>query len=276
MAEISLSREPRIALGSCTPILQLAPGVELREFVSASCGAKGLSSGTAIFEPGAELPYHLHPFSEAVTVVSGEAEVRVEGRPCYLSQLDGVHFPSGTAHAIVNRSTSAKLVAHWAFATAHPTRQLVPGRFDRDGQPFDRAVLQTPEHIVRFFEAESYELAEDAFFTDLFGRRFGTVGICGGCAWFAPGASLPCHIHRCDESITIIRGEAVCQVIGEQWQLSNCDTAFIPEGRPHRFLNKGSEGMAMIWVYASDEPERTILDPGYCTGGLVWPGRERV
>jgi len=26
--------------------------------------------------------------------------------------------------------------------------------------------------------------------------------------------------------------------------------------------------MAMIWVYAGSEPERTIVDTGYCTGHL--------
>jgi hypothetical protein len=28
--------------------------------------------------------------------------------------------------------------------------------------------------------------------------------------------------------------------------------------------------MAMIWVYAGGEPERTIVDTGYCTGVLEW------
>jgi hypothetical protein len=28
--------------------------------------------------------------------------------------------------------------------------------------------------------------------------------------------------------------------------------------------------MAMVWVYAGDEPERTILDAGYCDGTLRW------
>ncbi len=28
--------------------------------------------------------------------------------------------------------------------------------------------------------------------------------------------------------------------------------------------------MAMIWVYAGSEPERNILDVGYCKGTLEW------
>ena len=48
----------------------------------------------------------------------------------------------------------------------------------------------------------------------------------------------------------------------------NCDTICIPRGRPHRFLNRGDEPMAMIWVYAGDEPDREIVDQGFCDGIL--------
>jgi hypothetical protein len=27
----------------------------------------------------------------------------------------------------------------------------------------------------------------------------------------------------------------------------------------------------MVWVYAGNEPVRTIVDAGYCSGALVWP-----
>ena len=180
-----LAREPKIAPGTCTPVPQLAPGVELREFVSANCDARGLSSGTATFEPGAELAYHLHVFSEPVTVVSGEVEVLVKERSYHLSPLDGMHFPLGTAHSIVNRAADRKLVAHWACATANTARKLLSNGFDQAGKSSDVMPLQTPEYVIRFPESESYELAEDAVFTGLFGRRFGTAGIFGGYALFA-------------------------------------------------------------------------------------------
>ena len=54
-------------------------GVFLRTFVSESCGATGFSTGTATFDSRASLPYHVHPFSEAVTVLEGQAQVFVEG-----------------------------------------------------------------------------------------------------------------------------------------------------------------------------------------------------
>jgi hypothetical protein len=60
----------------------------------------------------------------------------------------------------------------------------------------------TPETIVRFVSDSTYELAQNAFFNDLFARRFGSTGICGGYGNFLPGASLPCHIPR-DTSLSM-------------------------------------------------------------------------
>jgi len=61
-------------------------------------------------------------------------------------------------------------------------------------------------------------------------------------------------------------------VQGRAYELSDCGTAYVPEGLPHRFLNESTEDMAMIWVYAGPEPDRQIVDNGYCSGSLVWPG----
>jgi putative monooxygenase len=61
-------------------------------------------------------------------------------------------------------------------------------------------------------------------------------------------------------------------VSGRRYELSGYDTAFIPKGIPHRFMNKSNSEMAMIWVYAGDEPDRRIVDSRYCSGVLVWHG----
>lgn len=250
----------------------LAPGIELREFASARCGAQGFSTGTARFDPGAALAYHVHECSEAVTIIEGEARLLVEGRAHHLSQMDAVHLPAGVAHAVTNASTDSVMVALSAFGSAAPTREFVDDRYGTAKPVPANLEPDLPEHIIRFSQAESYELSEGARFRDLFAGRFGAVGICGGYGLFQPGASLPCHIHKFDESITIIEGEAVCLVQGQRYQLSGCDTAVVPQGRPHRFLNLSANPMAMIWVYAGSEPERTVVDPGYCAGTLTWPG----
>jgi quercetin dioxygenase-like cupin family protein len=242
----------------------------LRSFASAECGAKGISTAAAVFGPGAQLPYHKHGFSEAVTILEGQATFSVEGRRYCLRPFDCIHVPTGTAHEVLNASQRESLVALSAFASASATQELVQLEFvvvDRlEGLPGPN----DPERIVRSADAPGYELALGTSFYDLFAARFGAVGICGGYGRFNPGTALPCHIHDYDESITIVEGKALCQVMGRRYRLTGYDTAFVPAGRPHRFINESPKKMAMVWVYAGDEPARTIVKAGYCTGSLHW------
>jgi mannose-6-phosphate isomerase-like protein (cupin superfamily) len=189
-----------------------------------------------------------------------------------LGPRDCVHVPAGTAHQVENGDADDQLVAHWAFATAKPTRTQVNRSFPIEDRSFGFPGQSDPETIVRCDGKAIYELSENAFFCDLFAHRFGAQGICGGYGRFLPGASLPCHIHDFDESITIVSGSAVCLVQGRQYELSGCDTAFIPRGKPHRFLNGSDDEMAMIWVYAGNEPDRQIVLAKYCSGEIEWPG----
>lgn len=263
-------RSECIISGQCEPLAELLPQVALRTFASAQCGAEAMTTGTATFLPGARLPYHKHGVSEAVTILEGEALFAVEGRHYHLNPFDCIHVPSGVAHEVVNPSTGVPLVALSAFASSTPSREAVSDQFVREDRSSVNPHHDDPEHIIRFSEAPSYELAPGTEFYDLFAGRLGAVGICGGYGTFQTGSSLPCHVHDYDESITIIEGEATCEVMGRRYHLSGCDTAFVPQGRPHRFLNESSRLMAMVWVYAGSEPERTIVDVGYCTGTLRW------
>jgi quercetin dioxygenase-like cupin family protein len=251
--------------------VSLGRGLWFREFVSQACAAEGFSTGTTTFSPGALARYHKHAFSEAITILSGGAQVRIEGRSYLLEPFDCISVPAGVAHEVTNGSQKSPLSALSAFASAVPSSELVDQVFAIHSCGLANP-SPDPESIVRFAHAETYELSEGAEFRDLFASRFGALGICGGYGRFQPGASLPCHIHQFDESITIVEGDAVCLVQGNRYTLSRCDTAFVPEGRPHRFLNDSDFPMAMIWVYAGSEPERTLLKPEYCDGTLTWPG----
>jgi quercetin dioxygenase-like cupin family protein len=249
-------------------------GVELYTFVSEACGATGFSTGIAKFDHSAFLPYHSHTFSEAITVLQGSTRVLVEGRGYRLNPRDSVHIPAGVAHQVENCAEDNDLVAHWSFATATPSRELVNRVFPVDERGTGDSTDEDPETIVRYKSESVYELSPGAFFLDLFAHRFGARGICGGHGRFLPGASLPCHIHDFDESITIVRGTAVCLVQGHRYELSDNDTAFVPKGLPHRFLNLSDAEMAMVWVYAGDEPDRRVVQSEYCSGELAWRGAE--
>src|SRR5262249_27260053 len=151
-----------------------------------------------------------------------------------------------------NASDTKELVMHWAFATSEPRRSFVGTKFEVQERGLGQPKKGEPEHIARFDKAEIYPLADGTKFRDLFASRFGSKGICGGYGEFQPGTGWPCHIHKFDESITIVKGRAKCQVAGHEYSVGDCDTGMVPTGLPHRFLNEGDEPMAMIWVYAVD------------------------
>lgn len=263
------SRTETLIKGDHPDLASLAPGVQARPFASAALGARNFSTGLVIIEPGAKLTYHKHTFSEAITVLEGELNFDVEGRRYQLYALDCIHVPAGTVHAALNPSRRETCIAHYAFATENATRELVDKSFSHVIRGLDDPRPGEPEHLARYFKTDKYPLAQGTRFRDLFARRFGSAGICGGYGEFSPGTGLPCHIHEYDESITIVRGEAVCEVAGRRYKVSNRDTVLIPQGLCHRFFNDSSDTMAMVWVYAGDEPERTILDVGYCLGTMT-------
>lgn len=231
-----------------------------------------MCTGIAVFSPGGALPYHRHDVSEAFTVLSAEALAMVEGRTYRMGPLDCLHVPAGVAHSVMNPSTKKKLTIHTAFGAVRPRRDFVTDSFHLVERNYGLPDEKAPEHMVRFGQATMYKLANGTSFCDLFAGRFGSVGICGGYGEFQPRAGLPCHTHDYDESITIVRGTATCQVMGARYQLSGCDTAMVPSGRPHRFLNGSREVMAMIWVYAGSEPQRNLVNARFCNGDWHWKG----
>jgi quercetin dioxygenase-like cupin family protein len=258
-------RLERVTHVASAPALELVQGVSVIFFANEDLGAKGFSTGLARFKPGAQLPCHKHECGESITVLQGRCDITVEGRTYRLAPYDSLHVPAGVAHGMKSLEASNELLAHAAFSSATVTRELVTTPFaERDLR--DAAVSEGAEALSRFSTAEEYELSARAMFRDLFAKRLGSKGICGGYGRFAPGASLPCHTHLYDESITIVEGGATCLVAGRRYSLSGCDTALVPKGQPHRFINETNAPMAMVWVYAGDEPERVIVDNAICSG----------
>ena len=265
---MNIRRKEQIISGSCEPSPESHEELAVCIFASDAIGARGFSTGMTTYASGAAMPNHIHDVSEAMTILEGSARVLVEGREYVLSPYDCIHLPAGTAHYVENAMAEPMLRVHSAFASAGAITGVV-----HSGFPFVARESCAPpvETLIRFDECPVYELSPGALFRDLFARRLGSVGICGGYGLFSPGASLPCHTHNYDESITIVLGEASCQVRGSRYQLAGYDTAIVPEGEPHRFINESDGEMAMIWVYAGDEPDRVIVDNGYCSGVTTWP-----
>lgn len=77
------------------------------------------------------------------------------------------------------------------------------------------------------------------------GARTMTAGV----ATFDPGASIIPHTHPCEETVTIIEGEATACVDGKEFHLNKYDTTIMPPNVPHYFANNSDRPMAIAYFY---------------------------
>jgi 2-dehydro-3-deoxyglucarate aldolase/4-hydroxy-2-oxoheptanedioate aldolase len=244
--------------------VEIERGVIFQPLVGAHNDARNLTTGIINFLPGAELPYHVHPHAEAVTVLSGRLAFEVEGRRYVLNPLDNVYVAKETPHHAANLSANQPAVAHIAMASHSPRRTLVERTFVRREMPGDAGGQAGAERINRHATTNWYEPAQGARFQDFYNRDLGCPEMSGGYGLFQPDGRLPCHIHDFDESITIIQGTATCVVEGHRYRLADNATALCPRGRCHYFINETRRPMAMLWVYAGPLPQRLVMQESCC------------
>jgi quercetin dioxygenase-like cupin family protein len=168
-------RVEKIISGRSKNVMELSAGVRLRQLASEASGVEGMSTWIGIFSPAAGLPYHRHDVSEAITVLSGEARVGIEGRTYRLGPLDCLHVPAGVAHSTSNASEKKRLMLHNSFGAVHPVRYLAKESFESVEQIGAMPAEGDPEHVVRIAQSQRYELSGATSFCDLFAGRFGSV-----------------------------------------------------------------------------------------------------
>jgi mannose-6-phosphate isomerase-like protein (cupin superfamily) len=83
-----------------------------------------------------------------------------------------------------------------------------------------------------------------------------------GITRFPAGAEVPMHSHNCDEQVTILEGEADCEIDGALTPVKQFDTTYIQANQPHRFINTGNGPLAILWVYDTEEVTRTFTATG--------------
>jgi quercetin dioxygenase-like cupin family protein len=244
---------------------QICPGIHFECLVGAHNQARNLTTGNVTFDPGAELPYHTHTFSESITLLAGQAALEIEGRRYTMGVLDNVTIPRGLAHCVTNLSESEPAVIHIVMATDSPTRTLVEPSFTRRVMADDSTGVSDEipgsERVTRHQTAKRYEAGPNTSFIDYFNSDLMPgIEMCGGYGQFSHQGRLPAHVHDFDESICIIQGVATCIVEGRRYSLSDCNTALQPRGRVHYFINDTPDPMAMLWAYAGPMPERIVVD----------------
>ncbi len=254
--------------GATTP---LGHGVGFREMVSGACTARGFSTGIVTIDPSAVLPYHTHPVCEALTILSGVAIVHVEGRGYRLEPFDCICLPAGVAHKISNGSADFPMMALSAVASPAPTQDPVSDAFPVQDRGAANPTGADPESVVRFAQAEVYELSPNALFAICLPADLAPSASAAGTAGFSPGDPCLAMFTNSTNPSPLWKGKRSAWYKAIGTPVGGYDTAFVPEGRPHRFLNLSNAPMAMVWVYAGSEPGRTLVESGYCDGTLAWP-----
>lgn len=251
---------------------EIAPGVHFECLVGNHNQARHLTTGIVTFAPGAVLPYHLHTFTESITLLSGTMSLEIEGRSYSLKKLDNAVIRAGQAHAARNHSTTENAVLHIAMAVDVPSRTLVDKFFSKRSMPDDATGIPGAERINRFATAPRSAAGPNTEFIDCFNADLMPgLEMSGGYGLFHPGGRLPAHVHDFDESICIISGTAMCIVEGRRYSMSDCATALQPRGRVHYFINESNTTMEMLWVYAGPRPERIMVDESCATvAGNPW------
>ena len=94
-------------------------------------------------------------------------------------------------------------------------------------------------------------------------RNTGAREFINGLTVFPPGGSVPLHKHNCDETVLVLKGNAIAEIAGEEHQVVQGDMTYVPEGVHHRFKNASqTDEMKILWTYASVDADRTIIATG--------------
>jgi putative monooxygenase len=117
--------------------------------------------------------------------------------------------------------------------------------------------------ILRPTEIPARQRGGGASTIPLVSQRVGSKDFLNGITRFEPGAAIAEHFHNCDESVVILKGEAVVHIAGVAHRVGVGDTSFVPAGIQHYFENASStEEMHIFWTYSSVDATRTIVDTG--------------
>jgi len=89
-----------------------------------------------------------------------------------------------------------------------------------------------------------------------------TALITTGISIYPEGTGAPLHIHNCDEQVTLLEGVGEVEVAGTVTPLKSWDTTYIPAGQEHAFRNTSHDPMKILWIYPTQEVNRTLIATG--------------
>jgi len=117
-------------------------------------------------------------------------------------------------------------------------------------------------NLIKFDEAEPVARGDGIESIRLTPTPLDDQGFVMGITSFPPGTAIRLHSHNTIEQVTVIEGEGVAELNGEQMAARPYDTTQIAPGEWHRFINTGATLMRILWVYGSTDVTRTFADSG--------------
>jgi mannose-6-phosphate isomerase-like protein (cupin superfamily) len=107
------------------PKLNRGDGIETTPLVTRHSDASAaITTGISSYPPGTGAPLHVHNCDEQVTLLSGAAEVEIEGEVTPLEPYDSTYIPEGRRHAFRNTGSEAMVIL-WIYPTQAVTRTLI-------------------------------------------------------------------------------------------------------------------------------------------------------
>lgn len=116
--------------------------------------------------------------------------------------------------------------------------------------------------LIRFGEAEPVSRGDGIESVRLTPEPLDGQDFTMGVTSFPPGTSIRLHSHNTIEQVTVLEGEGLAVLNGEEIPAVPYDTTQIAPGEVHRFINTGEGIMRILWVYGSTEVNRTFADTG--------------
>jgi quercetin dioxygenase-like cupin family protein len=99
-------------------------GVAARRMVNAAMGARSITMGISVFEPGAAIFLHTHPCEETVIILDGEGMAEIDGEIYTLARYDTSFVPPLVPHRFWNASDRPMTMAYF-YPMANPSRDPV-------------------------------------------------------------------------------------------------------------------------------------------------------
>jgi quercetin dioxygenase-like cupin family protein len=91
-------------------------------------------------------------------------------------------------------------------------------------------------------------------------REKGSAAITVGELRIASGGTLPLHVHKVEEALVFISGEAEVEVDGKVTHVTPTSLLLAPAGTKHTIRNVGTEEVRIIFFFPAVEVERILVE----------------